>query len=185
MTSQALGYTHTLFSGGSNLRSYALEVDKKENGGNNNGLIDGNEIAKFKELVKKETNIDFDFSNIKQATKKSVNVQKSNGEWIYQNGSELSKAYKSTSSKTIDWLNNKQEGKDIFIPRNKSLYISFMTEQNYMSSKSEVDRQEELVRNALKTRKQIEIKTNNEIKKSFIEKAMDNAQKFVSELFNL
>ena len=35
-----IGYTHSLFTG--NLRSLALQVDKKENNGNGNGLIDCN-----------------------------------------------------------------------------------------------------------------------------------------------
>ena len=41
MTNQLSGYSHTLFKAGTYLRRYAQEADKKENGGNGNGVIDG------------------------------------------------------------------------------------------------------------------------------------------------
>ena len=60
--SNGIGYSHALFSYGSNVRKFALEADKKENGGNDNGLLDGNEIAVFKQNIKKVAGFDFDFS---------------------------------------------------------------------------------------------------------------------------
>lgn len=174
---QALGYSHALFQGGSFLRKYALEADKKENNGNNNGLIDGNEIQVFKDIVKKKTGVIFDFSNIDQATKKSVKIQDDDGNWIFHNGTEIAQKYKSAITKTTDWLNGKQPGKDIFIPKNKSLYISYMTDESFTKSKSEVDKQEQKVRAAIEAQNQ----EKNESKNT---KTKKNEKSLIEELFD-
>lgn len=155
-----IGYSHALFSSGSNLRQMALNADKKENGGNNNGLLDGDEIAKFSQAFKSKTGVDFDFSNIKQATKKSIPIQDNKGNFIFKNGTDIANTYKSATSKSTNWLNGKQEGKDIFIPRNKSLYIAFMDEKDYMASKSSANAQERIIKEKLENNKQTEAQEN-------------------------
>ena len=79
MTNQVSGYSHTLFSSGSYLRKYAEQADKKANGGNGNGVIDGIEIKKFKDIVKQKTGYDFDFSSMKSVQNKTIAVQNKNG----------------------------------------------------------------------------------------------------------
>ena len=177
MVNQVGGYSHTLFSGGSYLRKYAEEVDKQENGGNGNGVIDGNEIQKFKSIVKQKTGYDFDFSGINQVANRTITVQDKNG-FLFNNTAEIAKKYgNATSTKTIDWMNGKQSGKDLLVPSRKTLEIPYMSDDDYNKSKSLVDRQEQAVRSRIE--KQNEAKKTKEAKelhnncKSDFEKVCD------------
>ena len=175
--SNGIGYSHALFSYGSNVRKFALEADKKENGGNDNGILDGNEIAVFKQNIKKVAGFDFDFSELVQAQKKSIKVQDNNGNWIYNNATEIANDYKSATSKSTNWLNGKQPNKDIFIPKNKSLFIAYMSEQDFMSSKSSVDEQENLIKGNLQAKKEIEKKEAEKAKSSGVINFLENVGK--------
>lgn len=44
--------------------SWAQYVDKEENGGNNNGKVDGNEIQLFKDIIKHRYNFDYSFDKL-------------------------------------------------------------------------------------------------------------------------
>lgn len=146
MTNQVSGYSHTLFSYGSYLRRYAEEADKKENGGNGNGVIDGAELQKFKSIVKNKTGYDFDFSQMSQVKNKTIKVQNENG-FIFNNTTEIAQKYgNSVSTKTIDWINDKQQGKDLLVNSRKTLDIPFMSDNDYKTSKASVEKQEATVR---------------------------------------
>ena len=177
MANQVSGYSHTLFSSGSYLRKYAEQADKKANGGNGNGVIDGNEIKKFKDIVKQKTGYYFDFSSMKPVQNKTIAVQNKNG-FIFNNTTEIAKKYgNATSTKTIDWMNRKQEGHDLLVPSRKTLDIPYMSDDDYKTSKQSVDKQEQTVR--AKIQKQNEAKKQQEAKelhencKSTFEKCVD------------
>ncbi|MCQ2740121.1 MAG: hypothetical protein MJ237_07835 [bacterium] len=72
MAGEEIGYTHSYFAWGSNLRTIAEKYDKKENGGNDNGLIDKGEIQKFKDEVEQQYGAIFDFANLSQSISKAV-----------------------------------------------------------------------------------------------------------------
>lgn len=138
-----IGYTHSLFTG--NLRSLALQVDKKENNGNENGLIDGNEINKFKTLAKQKYGINFDFNSITQSSVKEVAIKDKDNNYIYHNSSELSHKYQNngTNSTTISLLN----GGDPFAKSsNKTAKISYMPEADFKKSQEYVNKQESAIR---------------------------------------
>ena len=177
MTNQVSGYSHTLFSSGSYLRKYAEQADKKANGGNGNGVIDGNEIKKFKDIVKQKTGYDFDFSSMKSVQNKTIAVQDKKG-FIFNNTAEISRKYRNaTSTKTIDWINGKQAGHDLLVPSRKTLDIPYMSDDDFKTSKESVDKQEQTVR--AKIQKQNEAKKQREAKelhencKSTVEKCID------------
>ena len=138
-----IGYTHSLFTG--NLRSLALQVDKKENNGNGNGLIDGNEVNKFKTLAKQKYGINFDFNSITQSSVKKVAIKDKDNNYIYHNGSELSHKYQNNgaNSITISFLN----GGDPFAKSsNKTAKISYMPEADFKKSQEYVNKQESAIR---------------------------------------
>lgn len=139
----AIGYTHSLFTG--NLRALALQVDKKENHGNGNGLIDGKEINQFKVLAKQKYGINFDFNSITQSSVKEVAIKDKDDNYIYHNGSELSRKYQNngTNSTTIEALN----GGDPFArSSNKTAKISYMPEADFKKSQAYVNKQESAIR---------------------------------------
>ena len=179
MTNQVSGYSHALFSSGSYLRKYAEQVDSKAAGGNANGVIDGNEIQKFKALVKQKTGYNFDFSNMKSVKNKTIAVQNQKG-FIFNNTTEIAKKYgNAATTKTIDWINGKQDGHDLLVPSRKTLDIPYMNDDNFKVSKQSVDKQEQVVR--AKIQKQNEAKKQQEAKelhdnsKSILEKIVDIA----------
>ena len=177
MTDTVSGYSHTLFSSGYYLRRYAEEVDKKEKGGNNNGVIDGNEIQEFKKLVKQKTGYDFDFSGMKQVQKKTIQVRK-DGEFLFNTTTEIAQKYRNaTSTKTIDWMNDKQPGKDLLVPSRETLDIPYMNDNDYKQSKNSVDRQEVIVRKKIEAQNQQkrakDAQELNEHCKSTLEKVVD------------
>ena len=138
-----IGYTHSLFTG--NLRALAVQVDKKENHGNGNGLIDGNEINKFKTLAKQKYGINFDFNSITQSSVKEVAIKDKDNNYIYHNGIELSRKYQNngTNSTTIEALN----GGDPFAKSsNKTAKISYMPEADFKKSQAYVNKQESAIR---------------------------------------
>ena len=183
MTNQISGYSHTLFSGGSYLRRYAEEADKKENGGNGNGVIDGNEIQKFKSIVKQKTGYNFDFSGMSQVGSKTIKVQDNEG-FLFNNTTEIAKKYgNATSTKTIDWMNNKQAGKDLLVPSRKTLDIPYMSDDDYKKSKSSVDTQEQAVRARVQKqneqKRMAEARELNENCKSCLEIALESAGRWL------
>ena len=180
-----IGYTHSMFTG--NLRAYAQKVDKDtKNGGNNNGMIDGREIELFKTLVKKETGYDFDFSNIKQSSAKTVTIQE-NHKFIYNNTTELAAKYKENgaSSKSIEALNG---GNPFSANKNKTAIVPYMSEEDFAASQKEVDRQEAEVSKKIeeiqKEKKAKEQKELHENSKSDLEKLWDKAKKFIKKIFS-
>lgn len=177
MTNQVSGYSHTLFSTGSYLRKYAEQADKQANGGNGNGVIDGNEIKTFKNIVKQKTGYDFDFSSMKPVQNKTIAVQDNNG-FIFKNTAEIAKKYgNAVSTKTIDWMNGKQAGHDLLVPSRKTLDIPYMTDDDYKTSKQSVDKQEQIVNAKIqkqnKAKKQQEAKELHENCKSVFESIAD------------
>ena len=180
-----IGYTHSMFTG--NLRAYAQKVDKDtQNGGNNNGMIDGKEIELFKDLVKKETGYNFDFSNIKQSSAKTVTIQE-NHNFIYNNTTELAAKYKNNgaSSKSIEALNG---GNPFNALANKTAIVPYMSEEEFAASQKEADKQEAEVSRRIqkqkadkKAQEQKELQENT---KSDWEKFCDKAKNFIWGLFN-
>ncbi len=137
-----IGYTHSMFTG--NLRAYAQKVDKDtQNGGNNNGMIDGKEIELFKDLVKKETGYNFDFSIIKQSTAKTVKIQENNM-FLYNTTTELALQYQNNgaSSKAIEALNG---GNPFKQNKNKTAIIPYLSVADFKSSAANVEEQEAAV----------------------------------------
>ncbi len=180
-----IGYTHSMFTG--NLRAYAQKVDQDtKNGGNNNGMIDGKEIELFKSLVKKETGYNFDFSNIKQSSAKTVTIQE-NHNFIYNNTTELAAKYKNNgaSSKSIEALNGGNPFKAL---ANKTAILPYMSEEEFAASQKEVDRQEAEVSKRIQQqkadKKAQEQKELHENTKSDWEKFCDKAKNFIWGLFN-
>ena len=146
----SIGYTHALFTG--NLRSIALKVDKKDNGGNDNGLIDGKEIKQFKDLVKTTYGIDFDFNAIKQSSEKDVAIKNNNGGYKYNTMTELSNAYQNngTNSKTIKFLN----GGDPFAKlKNNTAKISYLNENDFKESQKYVKEQEDKINSKIEEKR--------------------------------
>ena len=158
-----IGYTHALFAANSYFRQIALDVDKEENGGNNNGLIDNGEIQEFKKRVKEKYNFDFSFNNISQSELKNIKFKGEN-RWgqiacIWDTCTELSEHYANngTSSKTIFALNKNKgedinEMKDLFAPtkyKQDTIDISYMEEEDFHKSQEEVERQEAILRKQL------------------------------------
>ena len=179
-----IGYTHSMFTG--NLRAYAQKVDKdSKNGGNNNGMIDGKEIELFKALVKKETGYDFNFSNIKQSSAKTVNIQE-NHNFIYNNTTELAAKYRNNgaSSQSIEALNGGNPFKAL---ANKTAIVPYMSEEEFSASQKEVDRQEAEVSKRIQQKnadkKAQEQKELHENTKSDFEKLCDKAKDFFRNLF--
>ena len=173
MTS-TFGYSHALFSQGTNLRKFALEVDKKENGGNNNGLIDGTEIESFKKLVEQKSGVIFDFSKLKEVGKRTIPIQDDNRNWLYNNTTEVANTFRGVvTTKTIDWLNGKKDGKDLFVSSRRTLDIPTMSDNDFRTSINSVNAQEEKVSKALAkktTEKQAEL---HERTKSTAEKVFE------------
>ena len=180
-----IGYTHSMFTG--NLRAYAQKVDKDtQNGGNNNGMIDGKEIELFKDLVKKETGYNFDFSNIKQSSAKTVTIQE-NHNFIYNNTTELAAKYRNNgaSSQSIEALNG---GNPFNALANKTAIVPYMSEEEFAASQKEADKQEAEVSRRIqqqkadkKAQEQKELQENT---KSDWEKFCDKAKNFIWGLFN-
>ena len=153
-----IGYTHALFSSGSYFRNIALEVDKEENGGNNNGLIDGDEIVNFKQKIKEKYNFDFSFENIYRSEKMTVAIKDENGHYKYNNVSELVNEYadNGTSTVTIFALNGT---KDIFKPKyysKNTVDISYLDVDRFRTSQEAVEQQENMLRSAIETREEAE-----------------------------
>lgn len=145
-----IGYTHSMFTG--NLRAIALKLDKKENNGNDNGLIDGKEINQFKALVKQKYGVDFDFNSIKQSSVKEIAIKDNEGNYIYNNGMELSSKYKNngTNSKIINHLN----GGDPFAKySNTKAKIPYMNEADFKKSQEYVNQKEEDVKARIEAEK--------------------------------
>lgn len=153
-----IGYTHALFSSGSYFREIALEVDKEENGGNKNGLIDGNEIVNFTKKIKEKYNFDFSFENINQSEKRTVAIRDENGHYNYNNVSELVNEYagNGTSKVTIFALNGTE---DIFQPKyysKNTVDISYLDVDKFRKSQEAVEQQEDMLRSAIETREEAE-----------------------------
>ena len=179
-----IGYTHSMFSG--NLRAYAQKVDKDtQNGGNNNGMIDGKEIELFKDLVKKETGYNFDFSKIKQSSAKTVKIQE-NHNFLYNNTTELAAKYRNNgaSSQSIEALNG---GNPFNANKNKTAIVPYMSEEDFTASQQEVDRQEAEVSRRIQQQKEDkkaqQQKELHENTKSYLEKLWDKAVNYVKNIF--
>ena len=177
MVQQISGYSHALFAAGSYLRRYAEEVDNKNNGGNGNGVIDGNEINKFKSVVKEKTGYDFDYSSLKQVKQKNIKVQNQNG-FLFNNTTEIAKQYgTATTTKTIDWLNNKVDGKDLLVSSRKTLDIPYMDIDDFNSSRTNVQMQEEKVRELVQ-------KQNKEQKAAEMKELKENTESTATKVLN-
>ena len=179
-----IGYTHSMFTG--NLRAYAQKVDSDaKNGGNNNGMIDGKEIELFKDLVKKETGYNFDFSNIKQSSAKTVTIRENNN-FIYNNTTELAAKYRENgaSSKSIEALNG---GNPFKANKNKTAIVPYMSEADFAASQKEVDKQEaEVSKRILKMKEEKKAKQQQELHeatKSDFEKFCEKVANWFTNLF--
>ena len=104
MANEILGYSLALFGGkNSKLLHYAEAADKE---GNNNGLIDSkDEENYFKQQVKSVFDYNFSFDNIKKAHKEHLDVWKNGHDLDYYDFKEISADYKTSLSKTLEWLN--------------------------------------------------------------------------------
>ena len=177
-----IGYTHSMFTG--NLRAYAQKVDSDaKNGGNNNGMIDGKEIELFKDLVKKETGYNFDFSKIHQSVSKPMLIKDENG-WRYHTSMELAAKYSEfgASSQSINALN----GGDPFAKEKNSVaYVPFNAE--FKNDKKEVDKQEaEVSKRILKMKEEKKAKQQQELHeatKSDFEKFCEKVANWFTNLF--
>ena len=175
MANQISGYSHAVFSYGSYLRKYAEQADDKANGGNDNGVIDGNEINKFKEIVKAKTGYNFDFSKISQVENKTIAIQENN-KFIYHTTTDVANKYgNAVTTKTVDWMNGKQPGKDLFVPSRKTIDIPFMSDDEYKTSKAAVEKQE------LEVRKRVE-KQNAEKKAKEAEELHENTKSWFEKI---
>ena len=159
------------------MRRYAEQADDKANGGNGNGVIDGNEIKKFKDIVKQKTGYNFDFSSMKQVKNKTIAVQDENG-FIFNTTTEIANKYRNaTSTKTIDWMNGKKEGHALLVPSRKTLDIPYMNDDDYKSSKQSVDKQEDTVSSIIQkqneAKKLQKAKEYHEMCKSVLEICVD------------
>lgn len=136
------GYSHAIFRSSSMFREHVLYCDDKKNGGNDNGLLDGDEIKKFKSIVQSKYNHIFNFENIEKVKVKKVKVRDAETrEPIFGTGKNIADEYGgATTTKTIDWLNDKQPGIDLIKYATIELDIPYM--DNYKSSVEEVNKQE-------------------------------------------
>lgn len=140
-----IGYSLALFSvdGSNKLRQYAVKADEK---GNNNGLLDGDEVNEFKQQIKNRCGYEFDFSEIKEAEKKNINVMK------FENVTEIARQYKASTTKIIDALNpaaakrEKNPYGEVMInnyTREHGINIAYMSEDDFKSSKKSIELQED------------------------------------------
>ncbi len=140
-----IGYSLALFSmdGSNKLRQYAVKADEK---GNKNGLLDGDEINEFKKQIKARCGYEFDFSKIKEAEKKKIDVND------YQNVTEIARKYKASTTQIIDALNpaaakrEKDPYGSVMInnyTREHGINIAYMSEKDFQMSKKSVEAQEE------------------------------------------
>ncbi|MBQ4115556.1 hypothetical protein IJD34_09160 [bacterium] len=135
------GYSHAIFQNTNGFRALALQVDKIENGGNNNGIIDGKEIQIFKKEVNNKYGYTFDFSQLDTIKTKKISVRDSKTREAYYNTTtEIAKEFGgATTTKTIDWLNNKKPGKDLLTYSTLSIDIPVM--DNYEKNVENVNEQ--------------------------------------------
>ena len=167
----ALGYTHALFGGvESHLRTMAIKYDKKENGGNENGLLDGNEIAKFSDELMRKTNIDFNSLGLKQSVVKTVKNEYSpldGNKTIAEKAAEKYRAY-NTNSTSIFALNDGNLQKN-------EIKVSYLSNEDYNAGRKALEQAGAEAKLAKAAAKE---KENNSQKSTYESK--DTFSKFIS-----